>query len=206
MKDMQYTRPSGQQAELARGYDIVLCGVGGQGVLSVAAIIAQAAVSEGREVCQSEVHGMAQRGGAVLAHLRIAQGAVHSCLVPGGCADMILSLEPLESLRYTDMLAPGGILITAEEAFVNIPNYPEMETVYAAIAAFSGSRRVPALRLAQEAGSPRAVNMVLVGAAAKQLPLKTESLENAIRERFASRGEKTAAMNLAAFSNGRNLP
>jgi len=185
-------------------YDIVLCGVGGQGVLSVAAIIARAAVAEGLVVCQSEVHGMAQRGGAVLSHLRIADTAVHSCLIPGGTADMILSLEPLESLRYTDMLAKGGILISTEEAFVNIPAYPDMEKVYAAIDAFPGSKRIPAQKLAQEAGSSRAVNMVLVGAAAKHLPLRTKSLEDAIRERFTSRGEKIAAMNLDAFNRGRS--
>ena len=187
-------------------YNIIICGVGGQGVISVAAIIAQAAVAEGLQVCQSEVHGMAQRGGAVFSHLRISDGAVHSTLIPRGCADMLLSMEPLESLRYTHMLASDGILITAEEALANIPAYPDMQTVYAAIEDFSNTRRVPASKLAQEAGSPRAVNMVLVGTASKSIPLKTDSLEKAIRERFASRGEKTIALNLAAFNSGRNLP
>ncbi|MDR1180346.1 MAG: indolepyruvate oxidoreductase subunit beta [Spirochaetales bacterium] len=187
-------------------YDIVLCGVGGQGVLSVAAIIAGAAVAGGLKVRQSEVHGMAQRGGAVLAHLRISDGVIHSDLIPGGGADMILSMEPLESLRYADFLAPDGILITAEEPFVNIPDYPDVAALYAAIAAFPKNSRVPALDLAKKAGSAKATNMVLVGAASRYLPLKAESMENAIRERFASKGEAVIQVNLDAFRAARGLP
>jgi indolepyruvate ferredoxin oxidoreductase beta subunit len=187
-------------------YDIVLCGVGGQGVLSVAAIIAGAAVAEGLEVRQSEVHGMAQRGGAVLAHLRISDAVIHSDLIPGGGARMILSMEPLESLRYADFLSPEGILITAQEPFVNIPDYPDPERLYAVIRGFPRNSIVPALELAKKTGGPRAVNMVLVGAASGHLPLKPQSLEDAIRRRFASKGEKTLHMNLEAFAAARNLP
>jgi indolepyruvate ferredoxin oxidoreductase beta subunit len=187
-------------------YDIVLCGVGGQGVLSVAAIIAGAAVAEGLKVRQSEVHGMAQRGGAVLAHLRISDAAIHSDLIPGGGADMILSMEPLESLRYADFLAPEGILITAREPFINIPDYPDIEAVYAAIAGFPKNSLVPALEIAKKTGGPRAVNMVLVGAASGHLPLKPQSMENAIKERFASKGDNIVQMNLEAFAAARNLP
>jgi indolepyruvate ferredoxin oxidoreductase beta subunit len=187
-------------------YDIVLCGVGGQGVLSVAAIIAGAAVGEGLGVRQSEVHGMAQRGGAVLAHLRISDALIHSDLIPGGGADMILSMEPLESLRYADFLAPEGILITAREPFVNIPDYPDIQAVYAAIESFPKNSLVPALEIAKKTGGPRAVNMVLVGAASRRLPLKAESMEKAIQERFAAKGDKIVQMNLAAFRAARSLP
>src|SRR5215469_8023425 len=114
-------------------FDVILAGVGGQGVLSVAAIIARAAVSEGFTVRQSEVHGMAQRGGAVLAHLRISGGAIASDLVPRGGANIIISMEPLESLRYSPWLAPSGIVVTAAEPLVNIPQYPDMADIVAGI-------------------------------------------------------------------------
>jgi indolepyruvate ferredoxin oxidoreductase beta subunit len=107
-------------------YDVILAGVGGQGVLSVASIIAHAALSEGLEVRQSEVHGMAQRGGAVLSHLRIASGKIAGDLVPKGGADLIISIEPLESLRYVSWLKTGGTLVTAAEPFLNITNYPDV--------------------------------------------------------------------------------
>ena len=187
-------------------YDIVLCGVGGQGVLSVAAIIAEAAVAEGFQVRQSEVHGMAQRGGAVLAHLRIADRNIHSDLIPSGGADMILSLEPLECLRYAAFLSPGGTLITADVPIENIPDYPPLEDVYKTIAGFPKHSRVPALEIAKKAGNSKAVNMVLVGAAAKHLPLETEKMENAIRQRFASKGSEIVQMNLTAFRGGHSLP
>jgi indolepyruvate ferredoxin oxidoreductase beta subunit len=186
-------------------YDIVLCGVGGQGVLSLAAIIAEAAVAEGLRVRQSEVHGMAQRGGAVLAHLRISDAELHSDLIPGGGADMILSMEPLESLRYTDFLSPEGVLVTAREPVVNISDYPAIDAVCRAVETFPRYSLVPALELAKKAGAARAVNMVLVGAASKYLPLKPESLENAVRARFASKGEAVVGMNIEALRSARSL-
>lgn len=186
-------------------YDIVLCGVGGQGVLSLAAIIAGAAVSEGFNVRQSEVHGMAQRGGAVLAHLRISSDPIHSDLIPGGGARMILSMEPVESLRYTDFLAPGGTIVSSGDPFVNIPDYPDVEEIRAIIAKYPNGTTVPAAELARQAGSPKATNMVLVGAASRYIPLKPESLENAIRERFAAKGDRIVDMNLDAFRRGRSI-
>jgi indolepyruvate ferredoxin oxidoreductase beta subunit len=186
-------------------YDIVLCGVGGQGVLSVAAIISGAAVAEGLKVRQSEVHGMAQRGGAVLAHLRLSSEAIRSDLIPSGAADMILSMEPVESLRYVEFLSPSGIIVTAKEPYVNISNYPDVEGIYRAIENFPRRALVPSLELAKLAGSPKATNMVLVGAASKFMPLGAASLEAAVRERFDSKGEKIVLMNLDAFARGRSL-
>jgi len=183
--------------------DVILAGVGGQGVLSVAAIIAQAAVSEGFAVRQSEVHGMAQRGGAVLAHLRISDGVIASDLVPRGGADIIISMEPLESLRYADWLAPVGILVSAAEPFVNISGYPETESLIAAIKGFPLWRIIEAAALAKAAGLARAVNTVMVGAASPFLPLKTETLENTIAALFALKEPAIAAANTAAFRLGR---
>jgi indolepyruvate ferredoxin oxidoreductase beta subunit len=183
--------------------DIILAGVGGQGVLSIAAVIAHAAVAEGYSVRQSEVHGMAQRGGAVLAHLRLSETNIASDLVPQGGADLIISMEPLESLRYAAWLSPEGALVTATEPFVNIADYPGIEEVLAAVKSFPLFRLVEAAGLARQAGLPRAVNMVMVGAASPFLPIKTEALENTITAIFASKDPAAAEANKKAFRLGR---
>jgi indolepyruvate ferredoxin oxidoreductase beta subunit len=183
--------------------DVILAGVGGQGVLSVAAIIAQAAVNEGFSVRQSEVHGMAQRGGAVLAHLRISDGVIASDLVPRGGADIIISMEPLESLRYAAWLSPSGALVTSADPFVNIGNYPELDGIIAAIEGFPLRRIIAAAALAKEAGLARAVNTVMVGAASPFLPVKAQTLENTIAAIFARKEPAIAAANTQAFRLGR---
>jgi indolepyruvate ferredoxin oxidoreductase beta subunit len=184
-------------------YDIVLCGVGGQGVLSLAAAIARAAMDSGLDVRQSEVHGMAQRGGEVTAHLRMSDTRVKGDLVALAGADMVLSMEPMESLRYVKYLKPGGILITASEPFVNIPNYPDIGTILAAVQKLPKAELVKAQELAKESGNAKAVNMVLVGAASRHLPIKPEVIEKAISDAFASKGEKVVEVNLKAFRAGR---
>jgi indolepyruvate ferredoxin oxidoreductase beta subunit len=183
--------------------DCILAGVGGQGVLSIAAIIAQAAAAEGLGVRQSEVHGMAQRGGAVLAHLRISDGPIACDLVPRGNADLIISMEPLESLRYALWLSPEGALITAAEPFVNIPSYPDPDDLKTAIASLPVQRIVEALALAKEAGLNRAVNMVMVGASSPFLPVKAETLESIIAAQFAAKDPAIAEANIRAFRLGR---
>jgi indolepyruvate ferredoxin oxidoreductase beta subunit len=183
--------------------DIILAGVGGQGVLSIAAIIAQAAAAEGLTVRQSEVHGMAQRGGAVLAHLRLSDSPIPSDLVSRGGADLIISMEPLESLRYAEWLSPRGALVSAAEPFINIPNYPEPESILACVRSFPTARIVEAAALAKEAGLPRAVNMVMVGAASPFLSIGAETLEATIEAAFAGKGAELAAANKRAFRLGR---
>jgi indolepyruvate ferredoxin oxidoreductase beta subunit len=183
--------------------DIILAGVGGQGVLSIAAVIAKAAVAEGLTVRQSEVHGMAQRGGAVLAHLRISSGAIASDLVPRGAADLIISMEPLESLRYAASLSPAGALVSAAEPFVNIDDYPELSLILKTIASFPAARIVEAAALAKEAGNQRSVNIVMVGAASPFLPLKSQTIEKIIADTFASKGAEVTAANKKAFELGR---
>ncbi len=184
-------------------YDIILCGVGGQGGISVSVVIAQAAMAEGLAVKQSEVHGMAQRGGEVLAHLRLSDGPIASPTIPEGTARLILAFEPLEALRYLPWLAQDASVIAAAAPVRNIPNYPELESVLAELRALPNSLILDADAIAKEAGNARAANMVLVGAASKLLPVRTESLEKAIAETFARKGEAVVAANLKAFEYGR---
>jgi indolepyruvate ferredoxin oxidoreductase beta subunit len=181
--------------------DIILAGVGGQGVLSVAAVLAQAASQAGLRVRQSEVHGMAQRGGAVLSHLRIAGTEIACDLIPKGKADLILSMEILESLRYTEYLAGDGVIITADEPVENIGGYPAIPDITAAIRRFPSSRIITAAALAKQADNHRAVNMVMAGAASRFLPeIPRQVFEAVIGKMFAARTPET---NIAAFRLGR---
>lgn len=197
-------------------YDIILAGVGGQGVLSVSAIIASSAMKEGLHVKQSEVHGMSQRGGAVLANLRLSDKPIASDLIPLGAASMVLSMEPLESLRYLKYVDPAGTIITSSDPLVNIPDYPNLDQLLGSIrglgeaggAAAPGTPHVHAVlvdaeRLAREAGSARATNMVMVGAASHWLPVRVETIEHFIENLFARKGERVVATNLKAFRSGR---
>jgi indolepyruvate ferredoxin oxidoreductase beta subunit len=184
--------------------DIILSGVGGQGVLSMAAIIGQAATMEGMSAKQSEVHGMAQRGGAVSAHLRLSTDPIASDLIPHGSADLILSMEPIESLRYAEYLSPTGSVVSSVNAFVNIPDYPEVDEVLARIrTSFPNALLIDADRLAYDAGDVMAGNTALVGAASKLLPMKLETLEKAVRATFTRKGERAVAVNLEALRTGR---
>lgn len=185
-------------------FDIVLAGVGGQGVLSIAAILADAAGRSGLTVKQAEVHGMAQRGGAVQAGLRIADGPIAGDLIPRGGADMILAMEPVEALRYLEFLAPAGTLITSADPFENIPDYPDLAAVHDTVRSIPNSVLVEAGRLAREAGSQRAGNVVMVGAASTRLPLAADTIEASIREGFATKGELVVEVNLRAFRAGRD--
>jgi indolepyruvate ferredoxin oxidoreductase beta subunit len=184
-------------------YDIILAGVGGQGVLSVSGIIAAAAMEEGLSVKQSEVHGMSQRGGAVLANLRMGSERVASDLIPLGAAAMILSMEPLESLRYLQYLSPEGAVVTSTDPVRNIPDYPELERLLEAIRTLPHAVLVDGDSVARKAGSARAANMALVGAASGMLPLSAGTLERCIARRFASKGEAVVALNIRAFKAGR---
>ena len=183
--------------------DIILAGVGGQGILSIAFVIDNAALREGLTFKQAEVHGMAQRGGAIQSHLRISNNKIFSDLIPRGEADMILSVEPLESLRYFDYLSPEGIVVTSSSPFVNIPDYPDIEMVLSQIKTVKKRVIIDSQKLAQEAGSARAQNMVMLGAASPHLILKKENLLEYIRVLFSPRGENLVDINLRAFELGR---
>ena len=186
-----------------RKQDIILAGVGGQGILSIAFVIDSAALKEGYNIKQAEVHGMAQRGGAVQSHLRLSKDRIYSDLIPRGEADLILSLEPLEALRYLDFLRPGGKLITSSAPFVNIPDYPDRETLIEQVRRVPGSVVIDSDALAKEAGTSKAQNTVMLGAAAKDLVVSEAGLREFIRVLFAPRGEKILESNLKAFELGR---
>lgn len=183
--------------------DIILSGVGGQGILSIAFVIDNAALKEGLRFKQAEVHGMAQRGGAVHSHLRLSEDEICSDLIPKGEADMILSVEPLETLRYFDYLSPDGIVVTSSSPFVNIPDYPDIDKVLKIINSVEKRVIVDSRKLGKEAGLSRAQNMVMLGAASPYLIIKKESLMKFIRILFQSRGEKVVGINLLAFKLGR---
>lgn len=183
--------------------NLIISGVGGQGVLSLSSIMGLAAIREGLDVKQSEVHGMAQRGGAVMAHLRVSDRPIASGLVPKGRAHLIVGLEPVESLRYLGYLSPTGTIITSLNPVVNIPNYPDMDDLIDRIAALPSSVIVDCERLAREAGSVRSTNVVLIGVASKLFPVRGETLEQCIEELFAGKGRRVVETNIRAFHLGR---
>jgi indolepyruvate ferredoxin oxidoreductase beta subunit len=182
--------------------DIILAGVGGQGIISIAYVIASAALEEGLEVKQAEVHGMSQRGGAVQSHLRLSRERIWSDLIPRGQADLILGVEPLEALRYLDYLRPDGMIIASRVPFVNIRDYPDIESLLRKIREAPRHLIVDTEKLAKEAGSSRTQNMVLLGAAAGRLLVKEQTLIKFIRTLFERHGERIVAANLKAFELG----
>lgn len=184
-------------------FDIIMAGVGGQGTLSVSGLIAAAALNEGLHVKQSEVHGMSQRGGAVVAHLRLSDEPIASDLIARGSAAMILSNEPLEGLRYLDYLAPDGTLISSNTPTVNIPNYPELDSLLRTIRELPHSLIIEDKEIARRAGSQRATNMVMVGAASQLLPIQPDTIERFIEKRFQAKGERVVEANVKAFRAGR---
>jgi len=184
-------------------YDIILAGVGGQGILSIAFVIDNAALEDGLFFKQAEVHGMSQRGGAVQSHLRLSSSEIFSDLIPLGEADMILGVEPLETLRYFDYLKTKGAVVSSSTPFVNIPDYPRLEDVYLEIKKAPVNVLIDSEKLAKEAGSPKAQNMVMLGAASVFLPLKEENLKKDIGVLFERRGAQIIQTNLRAFDLGR---
>ena len=183
--------------------DIILCGVGGQGILSIATIIGEAAMNENLYIKQAEVHGMSQRGGDVQSNLRISSNPIASDLIPKGGADVIISMEPMEALRYLPYLSKNGWIITSSTPFVNIPNYPEMDAVNAELKKLGNVIMIDVDAIAKEVKSPRSANMVLLGAAASVLEmLKPEQLIEGITNVFAAKGEAIVNTNIAAFKAG----
>jgi indolepyruvate ferredoxin oxidoreductase beta subunit len=186
-------------------YDMILCGVGGQGGISVSVVIARAAMAEGLRVKQSEVHGMSQRGGEVLAHLRIADSEPSSPTIPLGSASLVLAFEPLEALRYLPWLSrERGALVSASTPLRNFPAYPDIEAVLAELRRLPRVLILDADAIAREAGNARSANMVLVGAASALMPIPPERIEAEIRAQFGGKGEAVVEANLAAFRKGRD--
>jgi indolepyruvate ferredoxin oxidoreductase beta subunit len=182
--------------------DIILCGVGGDGIVSVAKIISDAALTLGLYVKQSEIHGMSQRGGSVFSHLRISSDPIFADVIPEGKADIILSSEPMEALRYLPFLSPDGVVITNSDPFVNISNYPDMEKVNAELAKLKKCVSFNANAIAKELNARG--NMVLLGAAAPYLEIAFEELEKAIKAIFGRKGDAVVETNIKAIRAGRD--
>lgn len=183
--------------------DIILAGVGGQGILSIATVIGQAALTEGWYLKQAEVHGMSQRGGEVQSHLRISTEPIHSDLIPQGKADLILSLEPLEALRYVPWLAPNGCVITSSVPFLNIPDYPEISQVHDAVKSLPRHILLDTDALVKEVNAPvQAANMVLLGAAIPKLGIELEIVKDALQKVFARKSEAIVQTNIRALEAG----
>jgi indolepyruvate ferredoxin oxidoreductase beta subunit len=183
--------------------NIILAGVGGQGILSIAFVIDNAALAAGYEFKQAEVHGMAQRGGAVQSHLRYADREVFSDLIPRGSADMVLSVEPLEVMRYWHFLRPDGWVVSSVTPYVNIPDYPEKEHVLSELATFPNCILVDGGLIAKAAGNLRAQNMVAVGAASSKLDFTEDQLLTYVEALFKRKGDKIVEVNQRAFRYGR---
>ena len=182
--------------------DIILSGVGGQGILSIATIIGAAAINDNLYIKQAEVHGMSQRGGDVQSNLRISSTPIASDLIPLGKADLIISLEPMEAMRYLPYLKKDGWVITNTEPFVNIPDYPDLDTLMQRIEALPHHVALDVAAIASEATSPRAANIVLLGASAPFLGIDIAKIEDGIHSVFARKGDAIVEMNIKAFRAG----
>jgi Pyruvate:ferredoxin oxidoreductase and related 2-oxoacid:ferredoxin oxidoreductases, gamma subunit len=183
--------------------DIILAGVGGQGILSIAAVIGHAAVSKNLYLKQSEVHGMSQRGGDVQSHLRISDKQIASDLIPLGSADLILSVEPMEALRYLPYLSGQGTVVTNLTPFNNINDYPSIDDLNKRIKQLPHSIALDADAIAKQAGNARASNIVMLGAASPYIHISFESLEDGIRQLFGKKGTEVVEVNLQALRAGR---
>ena len=183
--------------------DIKLAGVGGQGILTIATVIGQAATAAGLQLKQAEVHGMSQRGGAVESDLRLSDEAIYSDQIGLGTADLIVSMEPMEALRYLPYLGPKGTVVTSSAPFVNIPDYPAAEVLQADLQALPSVALLDIEGVARAQGAPKSANMVLLGMAAPHIGIiSPEDLRQAIRTVFARKGEKVVEDNLKAFDAG----
>ena len=182
--------------------NVILAGVGGQGLLSIAAVIGEAARREGLHLKQAEVHGMAQRGGVVQSHVRFSNRPIHSDLIREGTADLILSLEPMEALRYLPFLGEQGAVVSNRVPLQNIPDYPDLESVYAEIERLKKHLLLDAVALAKEAGTIRCANMVMLGAGADNLGMPEEALLAGIESIFKSKGAAVVETNVKGFRLG----
>lgn len=185
--------------------DIILAGVGGQGILSIAAILGAAALAENLYLKQAETHGMSQRGGQVVSHLRISDSPVFSDLIPLGSADIILSVEPLESLRYLPYLKKEGCLVTNTTEFVNIVDYPKLENTFVELSSKLKIVQIDADKIAHDIGNPKASNMVILGAASRFIHINEKIILKAIETVFTSKGTLVVESNIRAFLAGKKF-
>lgn len=185
--------------------DIILAGVGGQGILSIAATLGAAALNENYYLKQAETHGMSQRGGAVVSHLRISDNPIWSDLIPLNGADIILAVEPMESLRYLPYLSSKGSLVTNTAEFRNISNYPHLEKAFSELAREINIIRIDADSMAKEAGNPKASNMVMLGAASPFIAIHNDVIIKGIETIFKAKGDQVVDLNICAYKAGRSF-
>ncbi len=185
--------------------DIILAGVGGQGILSIAATIGTAAINLGLQIKQAETHGMSQRGGDVQSHFRLSDNPIASDLIPLGKADIILSVEPMESLRYLPYLSKEGWLITNTQPLINIPNYPNEEEVMAEVKKIKNHIAIDAEKMAKDLGNPKAANIVMLGAASEFIDIDFKELEKALHTIFGKKGDEVVNANINALKAGREF-
>jgi len=185
--------------------DIIIAGVGGQGIISIASAIGFASIEAGLFFKQNEVHGMSQRGGEVVSHFRISDRPIFSDLIPEGEADLIISMEPLETLRYVNFLSPDGWIIANNNPFVNMPNYPDKNLILENLENFKNSIILNADEIARKLGNSKATNMVLLGAASPFIGIDFEILKNSIRTIFARKGDKVIDLNIQAMEKGKEF-
>lgn len=185
--------------------DIILAGVGGQGILTIATIIGEAAAKAGVNLKQAEVHGMSQRGGDVQSTLRLSTEPIYSDLIREGSADLIISMEPMEALRYVQYLVEEGWIVTSSHPFKNIPNYPDEQQIVEELESLPHTVMLPIEDLARQNNMPKSANVVLLGMAARYIEiLSPTELRESIKRVFASKGEAVVEMNLRAFDLGLN--
>ena len=185
--------------------DIILAGVGGQGILTIATIIGDAAAVAGLSLKQAEVHGMSQRGGDVQSNLRLSTEEIYSDLIKEGAADLIISMEPMEALRYLTYLDKEGWVVTSSHPFKNITNYPDDEALMNELNSLPQVATLPIEDVAKEKNMPKSANVILLGMAARYIEILTpEQLRESIARVFASKGAKVVEMNQQAFDLGLN--
>ena len=185
--------------------DIILAGVGGQGILTIATIIGDAATAAGLHLKQAEVHGMSQRGGDVQSNLRLSTEPIYSDLIRQGAADLIISMEPMEALRYLPYLHGEGWVVSSSHPFKNIPNYPEEEALMSELQALPHVAALPSEEIAKLHSLPKSANMVLLGMSARYMEILTpDQLRESIARVFAAKGAKVVEDNLKAFDLGLN--
>lgn len=182
--------------------DIILAGVGGQGILSIATILGRAALDENLNIKQAEVHGMSQRGGDVQSNLRLSSDPIASDLIATGAADLIVSLEPMEALRYRPYLGPNGWIVTSTAPFNNIPDYPDLNTLLEELKQWPRTIAFDMEETARTVANPRASNMVLLGATAPLIGIEPHKIESAIRAIFSRKGDAIVESNIKAFNAG----
>ncbi len=185
--------------------DIILSGVGGQGILSISTVLGYGAIKSGLSLKQAEVHGMSQRGGDVSSNLRISDKEIFSDLIPFGGADLIISVEPMEALRYLPKLSKDGWIVTNTKPFDNIPNYPELEKIYSEIKKIKNHVLIDADAMAKELGNSRVMNIIMLGAASNFIDIDFSKYEEGIRFIFGKKGEKLVNLNLKALKMGRDF-